>query len=91
MKMPPLDTVVCIHLLDHDHSDEDVVYDVLVYGRVVKKTRTTLVIDVWHPEDPNHDREKFKDKNALDSYSLVRSAIVAWWPLKRGKRVPDED
>jgi hypothetical protein len=85
MKMPKVGDVVELEILDHDHSDEDDVYEATLYGKVVKVSSRAVIVDSWHPTDVDTPRDKLRGKNAIDTFVIVRRAIVNWYPLRRGQ------
>jgi hypothetical protein len=87
VKMPKAGDRAEFNLLDHNQEDE--LHHVTVYGRVAEVTDEKVTLDLWHSTEESEDsREKQRRNNCLDAYSIVRKAIVEWWPLRRGARTP---
>jgi hypothetical protein len=88
MKLPKVGDVIAVEFLDHGtvHTSPEELYNATTYGRVWKVTDTELILDNWHPTDPEADRHKLKEANGVSSHCLAMGAIRAWYPLRKGRR-----
>jgi hypothetical protein len=80
MRLPTLaigDTLE-VEFLDHSEGDNEVLFT--LYGRLIEKDRTKIVVACWCYAD----HEEARDDN-VTRYTILRSAIKGIWKLKRTK------
>lgn len=66
--------VVEIEFRDHAQGPETIVF--LVWGRLVKRSKTDLVIAVWDYVSPPKRRSLANDPN-VETYTIARDAVIS--------------
>ena len=80
MKIPRLNSVVEVVFMDHVEDDTKVA-PVVVYGKLSKKTKDSIVVECWrHPDPDTADDYKETDTKR---YAIVKKAITDIHQLKR--------
>lgn len=76
MRSPRLGDEIRIRFLDHTEgeSDVDATCEYFAYGRVVRVTRTEIVIDGWVAANSD---ERGKYRNDTTTWAIIRKAILA--------------
>ena len=85
MKMPKVGAVVEIWFLDHgsiSKEEDEEVEPCVVYGQVARNTDVALIVDCWRPSE-EMDRGKAYRHSELESFVVIKAAIVDWWALGR--------
>jgi len=67
--------IVEIEFRDHAQGHETIVF--LVWGRLVKRTKTDLVIAVWDYAAPPRRRSFANDPN-VETFTLARDAVISY-------------
>jgi len=82
MKIPRLNSVVEVRFVDHvENADE--LAPVVLYGKLIKKTKLHIVVETWSNPDPK-EQEKYSDKD-VTKYAIIKKAITEIFQLKRVK------
>lgn len=84
MKIPRLNSVIEVRFVDHVENSEELA-PVVLYGKLIKKTRTYIVVETWSNPDPK-DQEKYSDKD-VTKYAIIKKAINEIYQLKRMKAI----
>lgn len=66
--------IVEIEFRDHAQGDETIVF--CVWGRLVKRTRTDLVVAVWDYSTPAR-RRNLADCN-IEKFTIARDAVISY-------------
>lgn len=66
--------IVEIEFRDHAQGDETIVF--CVWGRLVKRTRTDLVVAVWDYSTPAR-RRNLSDSN-IEKFTIARDAVISY-------------
>jgi hypothetical protein len=84
MRMPKKGEVVEFELWDHHLNDkEEDLHRVTAHGKVVEVTPDKVVLDSWYPTDHEEwlelERKSSDARSALETFTIIRGAIKAWY------------
>jgi len=80
MKIPRLNSVVEVRFVDHVENSEDIA-SVILYGKLIKKTKTHIVVETWGNPDP--EMQKKFSENDVTKYAIIKKTITEIYQLKR--------